>query len=285
MIGLWPFVPAILLWALKRGSAGSRARSIPPGESRPPGQSQRPAGGSRPPAGRSPRPAGRQSAPSKPSKGDQLPDPIKEILDAAAPPAPAPSKKGKASSSRTVALKPGTTYRALLKLTGAAVLATNDMVVERIQQTAGPFADAKGTGAGADRVVTGRYAGKARTVKLPPEVLTFSAIGSGSSSSSAPRTKPKPAPRKPTPAARPPSPLDSGTVARRSPQAAATDLLAYVNQAVKAKKTATLGSKGKPNTFVEAAQRDMGGLTADGIYGPDTRARGKALTGKSFPPR
>jgi hypothetical protein len=45
-----------------------------------------------------------------------------------------------------------------------------------------------------------------------------------------------------------------------------------------------LGSKKKPNANVREAQRDMKQLTADGIYGPKTRARVHTLTGKN-PPR
>lgn len=71
----------------------------------------------------------------------------------------------------------------------------------------------------------------------------------------------------------------------RSAQQAARDLLAYVQASTGGDRGSKLGYKGRPNAFVQAAQTDMGGLTADGIYGPDTRARGKALLGKSFPPR
>jgi hypothetical protein len=65
----------------------------------------------------------------------------------------------------------------------------------------------------------------------------------------------------------------------RSPAAAANDLLAYFNAG------RPLGTRNAPSTFVQAAQRDMGGLVADGIYGPNTRTRGQALIGKAFPPR
>ncbi|HEX6290295.1 MAG TPA: hypothetical protein VFZ66_13970 [Herpetosiphonaceae bacterium] len=63
-------------------------------------------------------------------------------------------------------------------------------------------------------------------------------------------------------------------------QRAAEGLLAYLS-----KPGADQGAKGRPAAYVKAAQAAMGGLTADGIYGPNTRARGAALTGKPFPPR
>jgi hypothetical protein len=63
-------------------------------------------------------------------------------------------------------------------------------------------------------------------------------------------------------------------------QRAAEGLLSYLSQP-----GADQGVKGKPSAYVKAAQAAMGGLTADGIYGPNTRARGAALTGKTFPPR
>lgn len=71
----------------------------------------------------------------------------------------------------------------------------------------------------------------------------------------------------------------------RAPDQAARDLLAYVNAAAGSQRATLLGYKGHPNAFVQSAQSDMGGIAADGIYGPATRARGKALIGKAFPPR
>jgi hypothetical protein len=74
--------------------------------------------------------------------------------------------------------------------------------------------------------------------------------------------------------------------ARRSAVQAAEDLLAHAKAAIASGKAASqLGSKSAPNQTVALAQADMGELTADGIYGPATRARGKALTGKTFPAR
>lgn len=71
----------------------------------------------------------------------------------------------------------------------------------------------------------------------------------------------------------------------RSPTRAANDLLTYVNNATGSARATLLGLKSRPSSFVQSAQQDMGGITADGIYGPATRQRGKALLGKSFPPR
>jgi hypothetical protein len=72
--------------------------------------------------------------------------------------------------------------------------------------------------------------------------------------------------------------------AKRSPAQAAAELLAYVTPILAAKRGSELGTKGAPNAVVKAAQLDMG-IAADGIYGPSTRTRGKALTGKTFPVR
>jgi hypothetical protein len=60
----------------------------------------------------------------------------------------------------------------------------------------------------------------------------------------------------------------------RSPVQAAKDL--------KNQKGVSLGSKANPSPFVQAAQSDMGGgLTADGIFGPKTRARMTSLLSAS----
>lgn len=45
------------------------------------------------------------------------------------------------------------------------------------------------------------------------------------------------------------------------------------------------GTKAKPNTLIRSAQADMGGLVADGVYGPKTQAKGKLLLGREFPAR
>lgn len=79
------------------------------------------------------------------------------------------------------------------------------------------------------------------------------------------------------PAAEPPPP--SQPVAAHAPREAAEALYVYVSAP-----HSDLGSKKKPSAHVREAQRDMKQLTADGIYGPKTRARIKALIGKN-PPR
>lgn len=79
------------------------------------------------------------------------------------------------------------------------------------------------------------------------------------------------------PAAKPPVPP---LTAANEQARAAESLLAYLSQP-----GADQGIKGKPSSFVRASQSAMGQLTADGIYGPATRARGAQLTGKTFPPR
>jgi hypothetical protein len=79
------------------------------------------------------------------------------------------------------------------------------------------------------------------------------------------------------PAAPPPPP--SQPVAAHSPQESAAALLLYVSNP-----KSDLGTKKKPNATVRAAQKAMGGISADGIYGPKTRARIHTLTGKN-PPR
>jgi hypothetical protein len=63
-------------------------------------------------------------------------------------------------------------------------------------------------------------------------------------------------------------------------QRAAQGLLAYLQG-----QGADQGSKGSPSPMVRAAQQQMGALTADGIYGPATRARGAQLINTPFPPR
>lgn len=81
------------------------------------------------------------------------------------------------------------------------------------------------------------------------------------------------------------APQPTAASAKRAPQKAAQDLLAYVKPILAAKKGSELGTKGAPNPFVKSAQIDMGGVAADGIYGPDTRARGKQLLNVTFPAR
>jgi peptidoglycan hydrolase-like protein with peptidoglycan-binding domain len=103
------------------------------------------------------------------------------------------------------------------------------------------------------------------------------------------------------PAATPPAPqlpastipshavdLNDGAQAQpmaRAPRVAAQDLYNYVTELVRADRGAELGSASKPNATVRDAQRDMKLVTADGIYGTKTRARGKELLGREFPAR
>ena len=82
----------------------------------------------------------------------------------------------------------------------------------------------------------------------------------------------------------PAAPAPTAASAKRAPLKAAQELLAYVKPILSAKRGSELGTKGAPNSFVKAAQLDMG-LEPDGIYGPDTRARGKQLLGVTFPAR
>ena len=66
----------------------------------------------------------------------------------------------------------------------------------------------------------------------------------------------------------------------RAPKQAALELLEYTKRS----RPAQWGTKAAPNPIVRAAQKDMGSITADGIYGPSTRSRAKAL-GVTLPPR
>lgn len=66
------------------------------------------------------------------------------------------------------------------------------------------------------------------------------------------------------------------------PNAAARELASYVTK--NKGKGAKLGTKAAPSDVVRALQAQMGGLVTDGIYGPATRERGKAL-GVTMPPR
>lgn len=79
---------------------------------------------------------------------------------------------------------------------------------------------------------------------------------------------------------KPPVPPLTTATEQENRERAAEGLLAYLS-----KPGADQGAKGKPSAFVKASQQQMGGLTADGIYGPATRARGSQLINKPFPPR
>ena len=99
----------------------------------------------------------------------------------------------------------------------------------------------------------------------------------------APRNAPAPSP--PRAAATAPAPVPAPEPTGRTPEQAARDLLTLARLLLKSDKGSQLGSKASPSPAVQSAQRDMGGLTADGIYGPATRARGKDLLGETFPAR
>ncbi len=64
---------------------------------------------------------------------------------------------------------------------------------------------------------------------------------------------------------------------------AAAELYRYVT--VTETRPRRWGNRRRPNEEIKLLQQRMGGLSADGIYGPKTRARGLELTGKKFPPR
>jgi hypothetical protein len=164
------------------------------------------------------------------------------------------------------------------------------------------------TPAGFRRVITQAPAGARRGIPVPPRAIPrmqmpgnlmssirnmFGGGGGARRSPSRPATPaeqvqrpattqrenpppgPIPAQARTAPAPRPAPARPAG----RSAQAAASDLLAYFNAG------RPLGTGNAPSAFVQAAQRDMGGIAADGIYGPQTRSRGQALIGKTFPPR
>lgn len=71
----------------------------------------------------------------------------------------------------------------------------------------------------------------------------------------------------------------------RGDKQAAQDLLAYARRVLASNQGSQLGTAREPSAIVRSAQADMGELVADGVYGPTTRARGKALTGTTFPAR
>lgn len=104
-----------------------------------------------------------------------------------------------------------------------------------------------------------------------------------------PKPAPAPAPApKPAPLPAPPPPA-SQPINGRTPVQAANDLLAHVTHVLtlpQSQHASGFGYKDHPNATVADAERDMGGLSAPfGIYGPADRARGKELTGKTFPAR
>lgn len=62
-----------------------------------------------------------------------------------------------------------------------------------------------------------------------------------------------------------------------SPEQAARDLAAYARSVLARGQGAQLGTRGNPSERVRELQEDMGGIDADGFYGPATRARGQQL--------
>lgn len=109
-----------------------------------------------------------------------------------------------------------------------------------------------------------------------PPIVDF-AQSAAAPPSAAPTPTPAPGASLTPPA--PPPALDTH-VAEHSPKEAAEALYLYVTGP-----SPDFGAKGHPSDIIKQAQLHMGKLTADGIYGPKTEARGKALTGKKFPPR
>ena len=86
----------------------------------------------------------------------------------------------------------------------------------------------------------------------------------------------------------PSKPDDVEVTNGRTSEQAANDLYSYVASVPHdAKRGAALGYRDNPNDMILDAQLDMGmtGDDADGIYGPDTRALGRELTGKIYPIR
>ena len=100
-------------------------------------------------------------------------------------------------------------------------------------------------------------------------------------------TAPPPIEREPEPIERErePPPEPEPAPLARAPKRAALDLLSYARSVGSRGRAAAFGYKNNPNETVQDAQRDMGGLVADGIYGNKTRARGRELTGQRFPIR
>ena len=190
-------------------------------------------------------------------------------------PAPKPSPKPAPSPSpapmptpRTVALMRGELYRATFVLEGIYERATNAQLAEALQAESGPWLDLNVEGSGAHRSALGTYNGAARTVALPPQVASLVIVARK-------HDEPAPSPPEPSPAPKP----------ARAARAAAQALYDYATAAIRSGAASSLGSKGAPNETVLAAQRDMGRITSDGIYGDKTRARGKELLGREFPAR
>lgn len=81
--------------------------------------------------------------------------------------------------------------------------------------------------------------------------------------------------------ASPPDTSTSTVVTHDDPANAA----AWVLDQASTNRSWNFGTKARPNGELAKAQADMGGLNPDGIYGPKTRARVKALVGRDPGPR
>jgi hypothetical protein len=233
--------------------------------------------------------------PARPSEPKPAPSPKPKAPKPSPAPAPAPAPAPPLKAEPVVLQEPdrvrlerGASYRATLALSGMQSLATNEQVAEVLQESVGPWRDLRVTGSGAARRATGTYAGSTREVARPNEVTEIVRVAApkpapqpSAPQPSAPQPSSSPRPSTPKPSAPKPSPAPS----QRAPKAAAQSLYDYVSAAIKAGRGATLGTKSSPNAVVRDAQQDMGELVADGIYGPATRTRGKALLGRTFPAR
>lgn len=285
MLGFWPFVPALMLLAFR--GFGARTRSIPPEAS--PGHAQSPAGGPKPPAGQAPTRARTFVLRPGTMYRAQL------LLDASN--ASVPNELVLARLQQTVGpwgnasvTGSGRSRVAVGKYGGkqrTVTLPSEVLKVEayNVKVTVGPATiDSKPPASKPKPKPPGKKD------KLPDplkDLIDAAAPPAPAPSSSKPKPKPKPRPAPPASKPRPPAPSSSAAPAssNRTPALAAAQLYDYVSAVLKAKKGSTLGTKGAPNATVLAAQRDMGGIVADGIYGLATRTRGKQLIGKTFPPR
>jgi hypothetical protein len=104
---------------------------------------------------------------------------------------------------------------------------------------------------------------------------------------SSPEVKPQQVPAQPAQPNKP-QPAQSQVViqsqpAQRDPKIAAAELYLYVTKTQP--DSHMWGTKAQPNARIKDWQAGMGLKGADGIYGPATRAAGKALIGQTFPVR
>ncbi len=143
--------------------------------------------------------------------------------------------------------------------------------------------------------------GGLEVIEMPPIDVPGESVPAGPASMPAPPPPPAPAPSSTTPRAKtktkrraapaaPAAPTSSPAAppapgSSRDPAQAARELYAHADKLTKSGRSGELGNAARPSSFVRDAQTDMGGVRPDGIYGPDTRARGRALIGKTFPVR